>query len=60
VVEEPVVILTGPRTVGKSRLLAGLSREFGRPLFDLDQPGTRAAATADPSFLVSAVSRSVS
>jgi predicted AAA+ superfamily ATPase len=53
VAEEPVVILTGPRTVGKSTLLAGLSREFDRPVFDLDQPETRAAATADPGFFVS-------
>lgn len=35
-------------------MLAGLSREFGRPVFDLDQPDTRAAAAADPGFLVSA------
>jgi uncharacterized protein len=51
--DEPVVILTGPRTVGKSTLLAELGREFGRPTFDLDRPDTRAAATADPGFLVS-------
>ena len=31
VAEEPVVILTGPRTVGKSTLLAALGREFDRP-----------------------------
>ena len=54
VAEEPVVILTGPRTVGKSTLLAGLSREFGRPVFDLDRPDQREAAAADPGFLVSA------
>jgi hypothetical protein len=53
VAEEPVVILTGPRTVGKSTLLAGLSREFDRPVFDLDQPDAREAAAADPGFLVS-------
>ena len=53
VAEEPAVILTGPRTVGKSTLPAGLSREFGRPPFDLDQPETRAAAAADPGFFVS-------
>lgn len=46
--EEPVVILTGPRTVGKSTLLAGLARELDRPVFDLDRPDTRAAATTDP------------
>jgi hypothetical protein len=51
--EEPVVILTGPRTVGKSTLLAGLGRELGRPVFDLDRPDARAAAATDPSFLVS-------
>jgi uncharacterized protein len=51
--EEPVVILTGPRTVGKSTLLAGLGREFDRPVFDLDRPDARAAAVADPGFLVS-------
>jgi uncharacterized protein len=51
--EEPVVILTGPRTVGKSTLLAGLSRELDRPVFDLDRPDARSAATADPGFLVS-------
>jgi uncharacterized protein len=52
--EEPVVILTGPRTVGKSTLLAGLSRQFDRPVFDLDRPDARAAAVTDPGFLVSA------
>jgi uncharacterized protein len=51
--EEPVVILTGPRTVGKSTLLAGLSWELDRPVFDLDRSDARAAATADPGFLVS-------
>ena len=51
--EESVVILTGPRTVGKSTLLAGLGREFDRPVLDLDRPDARAAAAADPGFLVS-------
>lgn len=51
--EEPVVILTGPRTVGKSTLLAGLANQLDRPILDLDQPATRAAAAADPSFMVS-------
>jgi predicted AAA+ superfamily ATPase len=51
--EEPVVILTGPRTVGKSTLLARLGTEFNRPVFDLDRPDARAAAVTDPSFLVS-------
>jgi predicted AAA+ superfamily ATPase len=51
--EEPVVILTGPRTVGKSPLLAGLARDLDRPILDLDQPAARTAAAADPSFIVS-------
>ena len=51
--EEPVVILTGPRTVGKSTLLAELARGGDRPVLDLDQPETRAAAGADPGFMVS-------
>jgi uncharacterized protein len=51
--EEPVVILTGPRTVGKSTLLAGLGKELGHPVFDLDDPEARAVAISDPGFLVS-------
>jgi predicted AAA+ superfamily ATPase len=51
--EEPVVILTGPRTVGKSTLLAALAAEFDRPVLDLDRPDARAAAVSDPGFLVS-------
>ena len=39
--EEPVVILTGPRTVGKSTLLAALAAEFDRPVLDLDRPDAR-------------------
>jgi uncharacterized protein len=50
---EPVVILTGPRTVGKSTLLAALAAEFDRPVLDLDRPDARAAAASDPSFIVS-------
>ena len=48
-----MVILTGPRTVGKSTLLAALAAEFGRAVIDFDRPDVRAAATADPGFLVS-------
>jgi predicted AAA+ superfamily ATPase len=51
--EEPVVILTGPRTVGKSTLLAALAAQFDRPVFDLDRPDARAAAASDPGFIVS-------
>ena len=51
--EEPVVILTGPRTVGKSPLLAALVAEFDGPVLDLDRPDARVAAASDPSFVVS-------
>src|SRR6202012_5071093 len=51
--EEPVVILTGPRTVGKSTLLAAIAARFDRPVLDLDRPDARAAAASDPGFIVS-------
>lgn len=50
--EEPVVVLTGPRTVGKSTLLRALAQELGREIVDLDAPQTRAAAESDPAFFV--------
>jgi hypothetical protein len=51
--EEPVIILTGPRTVGKSTLLAGLAAESGQAVLDLDQPPARSAAASDPGYMVS-------
>jgi len=51
--EEPVVILTGPRTVGKSTLLRALADALDQPILDLDRPEARSAAAEDPSFLVS-------
>ncbi|HET8640443.1 MAG TPA: ATP-binding protein [Pseudonocardiaceae bacterium] len=47
--EEPVVILNGPRTVGKSTLLWQLGGQLGRPVIDCDDPAVRAAVRADPS-----------
>ena len=46
--EEPVVILNGPRTVGKSTLLWQLGGQLGRPVIDCDDPAVRAAVRADP------------
>jgi uncharacterized protein len=51
--EEPVVILTGPRTVGKSTLLAAIAARSDRPVLDFDRPDVRAAAASDPGFIVS-------
>lgn len=50
--EEPVVVLNGPRTVGKSTLLHQLGRHLGRPVVDCDDPAVRAAVRDDPSGFV--------
>lgn len=50
--EEPVVVLNGPRTVGKSTLLHQLGRRLGRPVIDCDDPAVRAAVRSDPSGFV--------
>lgn len=57
--EEPVVVLEGPRTVGKTRLMQMCAEELGVQIFDLDDPGTRDAVTADPSLFASAPERPV-
>jgi predicted AAA+ superfamily ATPase len=51
-VEEPVIALQGPRTVGKSTLLAELARSHGVEVIDLDNPGIRDAVTSDPGAFV--------
>lgn len=52
--DEPVLALEGPRSVGKSTLLAALTRRCpGRTVIDLDDPATRAAVEADPRLFVS-------
>lgn len=48
--DEPVVALQGPRTVGKSTLLAEIARRHGVNVIDLDQPATRDAVSADPAL----------
>lgn len=48
-----MIILTGPRAVGKSTLLAALSQDLDRPILDLDRPESRTAAGEDPAFMVS-------
>jgi predicted AAA+ superfamily ATPase len=50
--EEPVLVLNGPRTVGKSTLLSHLAQRLGRPVIDCDDPATRAAVRADPGRFV--------
>ncbi|PPJ20009.1 ATP-binding protein [Nocardia nova] len=51
--EEPVVIVTGARTVGKSTLLAACAAHHGVTVLDLDDLETRRAVMADPALFVS-------
>lgn len=50
--ESPVVLLEGPRTVGKSTLLRGLAKRLGGSVLDLDDMATRDAVSADPATMV--------
>src|SRR5450755_4055107 len=50
--EEPVVVLNGPRTVGKSTLLRELAGRLGRAVLDCDDLATRAAVRDDPARFV--------
>lgn len=52
--DEPVIVLTGPRTVGKSTLLRAISAQHGRPVFDLDDSTARRALERDPSLFAQA------
>ncbi len=49
---EPVVVLEGPRAVGKSTLLRALASSRGREIIDLDDLATRDATRADPALFV--------
>ena len=53
--DEPVVALQGPRTVGKSTLLAEVARDSGVEVIDLDDPAMRDAVSGDPGTFVSGV-----
>jgi predicted AAA+ superfamily ATPase len=48
----PVVLLEGPRAVGKSNILAELARSLGAQVLDLDDLATRNAVKADPDLAV--------
>src|ERR1700734_2693725 len=50
--EEPVLLLNGPQTVGKSTLLGQLAARLGRPVIDCDDPAARSAVRADPGRFV--------
>jgi uncharacterized protein len=57
--EEPVVVMEGPRTVGKTQLMKTCADRLGVGVFDLDDPTTRDAIGADPSLFASAAERPV-
>jgi predicted AAA+ superfamily ATPase len=52
VTNSPVVLLEGPRAVGKSRILSELARGLRVPVLDLDDIATRNAVKADPDLAV--------
>lgn len=49
---EPVVVLQGPRSVGKSTTLHEIAREHAVSIVDLDRPELREAVAADPAAFV--------
>jgi len=51
--EEPVILLEGPRTVGKSTLMREIASARGVSVIDLDDPATRDAVATDPAIFVS-------
>ncbi|MFT4297197.1 MAG: ATP-binding protein [Micropruina sp.] len=50
--ESPVVLLEGPRTVGKSTLLRALAAQLGGEVLDLDDIAVRDAVAADPATMI--------
>ncbi len=50
--EVPVVVLHGPRSVGKSTVLHQIAQESGAQVLNLDAPAMRRAVAADPSQFV--------
>jgi predicted AAA+ superfamily ATPase len=50
--DEPVLLLQGPRSVGKSTLLRQLADRLGAAVVDLDDVATRDAVAADPVTFV--------
>jgi len=47
--ETPVLLLEGPRSVGKSVLLRQFAADLDQPVFDLDQMAQRQLAQDNPS-----------
>lgn len=52
--DDPVVLLEGPRSVGKSTLLREIAAETGAEVIDLDAPEVRAVFESDPGAFIPA------
>ncbi|MEX2550404.1 MAG: ATP-binding protein [Nitriliruptoraceae bacterium] len=50
--DEPVVLVQGPRSVGKTTLLLHIAEKLGAEVVDLDDLATRDAARGDPALFV--------
>jgi len=50
--ETPVLLLEGPRSVGKSLLLTRFAQDIGQPVLDLDQTAYRQLTQDNPSTLI--------
>ncbi|MGB3680773.1 MAG: ATP-binding protein [Candidatus Microthrix parvicella] len=50
--DDPVLLLEGPRSVGKSTLLREIASAADGVIVDLDDPGVRDAVAADPALFV--------
>ncbi|WP_459643281.1 ATP-binding protein [Kineococcus sp. NUM-3379] len=50
--EEPVILLEGPRSVGKSTMLRELASTLGADVLDLDDLATRDAVARDPALFM--------
>lgn len=53
---DPVVLIEGPRSVGKSTLLGELAQKQDTTVLDFDSDEVRLAVQADPAFFLSAAS----
>jgi len=50
--DDPVLLLEGPRAVGKSTLLRQIAEETGSEIVDLDAPDVRGVVESDPAIYV--------
>lgn len=54
--DDPVVLLEGPRSVGKSTVLRSIAAAASARVLDLDDPDTRSAVASDPRTFVAGAS----